>query len=484
MTQHLTTRHLVSINDLTNSEIESVFEIAQGYLDELGDRHVRHRIARGKSLAQDHILATLFFEPSTRTRLSFESAMSRLGGAIITSADPATSSAAKGESLAELGARRQQLCRYCGDPPPARRGCRLASEYATVPVINGGDGSHEHPTQTLCDLFTLRQKHKTIKNLKVAISGDLKGSRTIHSFVYALARFGAMIEPLPAPGDGAPAHVDRGLRDEFRSEIVDGASRRRTDCARRALRASNERTSSRCSPARKSIGRQHHREEDRCGRTSPAFRKRGGANRILLSKNRCRFSSQREILGSECHASTAARRRTRCVHRLGQPRRLFPAGRLRRPGADGADYASARPRSGKSLQCYPLGFHPTGCPPTTQPRSLGIRCCNSNCIVHEASEAQYVRNRFHVIRWGPSRDCMLRCSYCEADIECFVAANKRQMWYSPDRNLLANFEQHSLRDLLAFASEQEAREAGYHPKRTRPPANGLASAAWCLIRSS
>ena len=95
------TRHLISINDLTNAEIETIFEVAQGFLKELADANVTYRIGRSTDLAAKSILATLFYEPSTRTRLSFESAMLRLGGANITSADPAVSSAAKGESLAD-----------------------------------------------------------------------------------------------------------------------------------------------------------------------------------------------------------------------------------------------------------------------------------------------------------------------------------------------------------------------------------------------
>ena len=199
------TRHIVSINDLSNKEIETVFEVAQGFLKELADHKIPYRIGRSTNLASKLILASLFYEPSTRTRLSFESAMLRLGGANITSADPAVSSAAKGESLADTIRVISNYADIVVIRHPRDGAARLAAEYSQIPVINGGDGSHEHPTQTLCDLFTLRSKNKGLKNMKVAISGDLKGSRTIHSFVYALARFGATIDPLPAPGMELPA---------------------------------------------------------------------------------------------------------------------------------------------------------------------------------------------------------------------------------------------------------------------------------------
>ena len=157
--------------------------------------------------------------------------MIRLGGQIITSADPATSSAAKGESLADTVRVIANYADIMVIRHPRDGAARLAAEYSPIPVINGGDGSHEHPTQTLCDLFTLKQKNKRLKNLKVAISGDLKGSRTIHSFVYALARFGATIMPMPAKGMELPAHVDQRLREEFGCHMVpvpkgegDGAS--------------------------------------------------------------------------------------------------------------------------------------------------------------------------------------------------------------------------------------------------------------------
>src|SRR6204780_4092714 len=214
------TRHIVSINDLSNAEIETIFEVAQGFLKELADAKIPYRLGRGTNVASKFILASLFYEPSTRTRLSFESAMLRLGGANITSADPAVSSAAKGESLADPIRVTSNYADVIVIRHPRDGAARLAAEYSQIPVINGGDGAHEHPTQTLCDLFTLRSKHKGIKNMKGAIAGDLKGSRTIHSFVYALARFGAIIDPLPAPGMELPAHVDRRLRHEFHCRII------------------------------------------------------------------------------------------------------------------------------------------------------------------------------------------------------------------------------------------------------------------------
>src|SRR5260370_10542777 len=151
--------------------------------------------------------------------------MVRLGGDTIHSADPATSSAAKGESIA---ASVRVIANYADlivIRHPRDGAARLAADYSPVPVINGGDGSHEHPTQTLCDLFTLKKKNKHLKNLKIPISGDLRGSRTIHSFVYALARFGANIMPMQAKGMGLPAHVDRPLREAFGCQIVPPSTR-------------------------------------------------------------------------------------------------------------------------------------------------------------------------------------------------------------------------------------------------------------------
>ena len=200
-------RDLVSIEDLSTAEILELFHHADEF---------RANLRAWSDLCSGTIMATLFFEPSTRTRLSFESAMLRLGGGVITAADEKNSSRSKGESLADT-------VRVVGGSyadilvvrHPEDGAARVAARYARVPVINGGDGAHEHPTQTLCDLYTLWKEKGKIEGLEVVLCGDLRYSRTIHSFCYALARFGANIVTMPYPGFELPDYVLHRLRRDF-----------------------------------------------------------------------------------------------------------------------------------------------------------------------------------------------------------------------------------------------------------------------------
>ena len=205
-------RHLVSVDDFSVPEILELFGHARRFHEDL---RAHAELCRGT------ISASLFFEPSTRTRLSFESAMQRLGGGVLTAADMKSSSAVKGESLADTvrvvsGSYADLIIlRH-----PSEGSARLAAKYSKVPVINAGDGSHEHPTQTLCDLYTLWIEKGRLEGLDVVLAGDLRYSRTIHSFVYALARFGANIVCVPQPGLGLPEYVVRRLREEYATEPV------------------------------------------------------------------------------------------------------------------------------------------------------------------------------------------------------------------------------------------------------------------------
>ncbi len=173
-------RHLIEPKDLTNDEMLRLIEIGQRIYK---DPQAYHGVARGK------ILASLFFEPSTRTKFSFDSAMLRLGGEIIGFADANTSSAKKGESLADT----IRVMSFYSDlivmRHPKEGAPLLASKYSEVPVINAGDGGHNHPTQTLTDLITISQYKKTLENHCIAFVGDLKYGRTVHSLIKTMATF-------------------------------------------------------------------------------------------------------------------------------------------------------------------------------------------------------------------------------------------------------------------------------------------------------
>ncbi len=198
---------VVSIDDLAISEIERIFALADDFAQKLAS-------GEPADLAKGLVMATLFYEPSTRTRLSFEAAMHRLGGAVISSADMRASSVAKGESLADTmrvvgGYADLLVLRH-----PQDGSARVAAEYAPCAVLNAGDGSREHPTQTLCDLYILRRKKGHLRGLTVAVCGDLKFGRTVHSLIYALARFGANIIAAPNAGMDVPGYVLERLAAE------------------------------------------------------------------------------------------------------------------------------------------------------------------------------------------------------------------------------------------------------------------------------
>ncbi len=217
-------RHLVSIDDLSLAEILTLFEHADAFS---ADPRAWSHLCPGL------ISASLFYEPSTRTRLSFESAMLRLGGGVITAAEMKNSSASKGESLADTV---RVVSSSYADVIVLRHqsegAARLAAQYSAGPVVNAGDGSHEHPTQTRCDLYNLYVERGGIEGLNVVLSGDLRYSRTIHSFVFALARFGANIVCVPQPGFELPEYVVKRLRDEFAVEPVRADTSRLGDLAK------------------------------------------------------------------------------------------------------------------------------------------------------------------------------------------------------------------------------------------------------------
>jgi len=207
---NLANRNLVTIDDLSNGEIEALFSLADKMADSVNEQS---KVCQGK------IMASLFFEPSTRTRLSFEAAMHRLGGRVISAVDIGATSLAKGESIADMARVVGSYADIIVIRHPWEGAAKVVADYAGIPVINAGDGGHEHPTQTLCDLYTIKKERQTIKGLKIALWGDLKYGRTVHSLAYVLARFGATILFHPGSGFGMPDYVLRKLTTEYKGEL-------------------------------------------------------------------------------------------------------------------------------------------------------------------------------------------------------------------------------------------------------------------------
>jgi aspartate carbamoyltransferase catalytic subunit len=185
-------KNLIEINDLTEEEIFDLIKVANDIIAN-GDKY-SHK-------CDNKILATLFFEPSTRTRLSFESAMLRLGGKVLGFSEAASSSTAKGETLADT------ICTVSGYSDiiamrhPKEGAPVVAVKKARVPIINAGDGGHHHPTQTLTDLFTIYREKERLDNLTIGLCGDLKFGRTIHSLVSAMSRYKNIKFVLIAPDE-------------------------------------------------------------------------------------------------------------------------------------------------------------------------------------------------------------------------------------------------------------------------------------------
>ncbi len=173
-------RHLMSPLDFTTEELEELFDLAADI--EIDPEKYAH-ICDGK------ILATAFYEPSTRTRLSFEAAMLRLGGKVIGFSDAGSSSAAKGESVSDTIKVISQYADICAMRHPKEGAAFVAASKSEIPVINAGDGGHQHPTQTLADLMTIRTLHGSLSNFTIGLCGDLKFGRTVHSLINALVRY-------------------------------------------------------------------------------------------------------------------------------------------------------------------------------------------------------------------------------------------------------------------------------------------------------
>ncbi|MBU2556879.1 MAG: aspartate carbamoyltransferase [Bacteroidetes bacterium] len=195
-------RSLVSINDYSKEEILQILEIAAEF-----EKEPHQNLLNGR------VIASLFFEPSTRTRLSFESAIQKIGGNVVGFSSAATSSVQKGESLKDTILTVSNYSDLIVMRHPVDGSSRYASEVSPVPIINAGDGANQHPTQCLLDLYSIKKTQGTLENLDVTFVGDLKYGRTVHSLVIALCQFNAKFHLVSPVELKLPSAVKRHIKE-------------------------------------------------------------------------------------------------------------------------------------------------------------------------------------------------------------------------------------------------------------------------------
>ncbi len=195
-------KSLISINDYSKEEQIQILDLAEEF-----EKNPRQKIL------DNHVIATLFFEPSTRTRLSFESAISQLGGKIIGFTDASSSSVSKGETLMDTIKTVANYSDLIVMRHPLDGSSRWASEVAGIPIINAGDGANQHPTQCLLDMYSIRKTQGSLDDIHIAFVGDLKYGRTVHSLTIALSQFNTTFHLVSPPELKLPSAVKKYIKD-------------------------------------------------------------------------------------------------------------------------------------------------------------------------------------------------------------------------------------------------------------------------------
>jgi aspartate carbamoyltransferase catalytic subunit len=460
-------RSLVTMDDLSNEEIEGLFSLA----DEMS-----RSMSEQSSVCQDKIMASLFFEPSTRTRLSFEAAMLRLGGRVITAVDIGATSLAKGESIADMARVVGSYADIIVIRHPWEGVAKVTADYAGVPVINAGDGGHEHPTQTLLDLYTISKERGGIKGLKIARWGDLKYARTVHSLACALARFGASILFRPAPGLQMPEHVVRKLTKEYGGELRQYEA---TDQARKGGHFSLDAIYVTPSTPHQlammpdiSIQVELEKGVDaiyvtRAQRERHAHSKEGGGERMkypVVDRKLLKEKTFRETL-----VMHPLPRIDELAHELdADPRSMYFKQAARGVpirmalislmlGTRRVEIAKAKEPSFVPKRDYPV-----------YDRGFGVKCQNRTCV--SVNEDRYIRPEFKIVsRWPLA----LMCAYCEHEIfpkyvassEWHAGTLEAKRYHSTDSHWGRKIRPENL---IIFDSETEAVGRGFKPdKRMR-----------------
>jgi aspartate carbamoyltransferase catalytic subunit len=452
-------RDLVTIDDLTNGEIESIFSLSDEMADNMPEQY---------GLCNGKVMATIFFEPSTRTRLSFESAMLRLGGGVISVSDPKSTSFSKGESIADMARIISSYADIIVLRHPWEGAAKLMADYATVPVINAGDGGHQHPTQTLCDLYTLKKERGDIKGMTIALWGDLKYGRTTHSLIFALAKFGATILFCPSPGLEVPENIMHKLVTEYGGELEKFSKNHKQ----------NQTGTFPVDAAYITPG-QPHQLAMMPGIDLEVAMKAGVDALYVTRPQRERFTNEEKAADLQFPVvdqklmSGKELRRALVMHPLPRVDELAydmdadPRSMYFKQAARGVPVRMA-------LIALALGVKQNKEPQETPVakveypmyrREYGVKCSNPRCVTWQETEKNYLKPEFKIVSLQP---LTFRCIYCEHGTEPkFVASTEwhQGMVESKRYNRASSHLAKKIKpeNLIAFDSTEEAEKHGYKP---------------------
>ena len=457
----LANRSLVTIDDLSNGEILSLFSLANEMSANMKEQY---------GLCQGKVMASLFFEPSTRTRLSFEAAMHRLGGSVITASDVGASSLAKGESISDTARIVGSYADIIVIRHPWEGAAKVVADYAGIPVINAGDGGHQHPTQTLLDLYTIIKERQNIKGLKIALWGDLKYGRTTHSLIFALARFGADILFCPSPGLEVPEHVINKLVTEYGGEVE-------------RLNEAAQKDSENLFPidAIYTTPNSPH-QLAMMPDISVQVELKGGVDALYVTRpQKERFTAieqgedlkhkypvvDKKLLQGKAFRKTLVMHPLPRVDELAYDMDADERSMYFKQAARGVPVRMA-------LLAALLGVKEVAVPEVESPPPVSYPlyqqepspvCPNPRCVSIQATETKYLKPQFKIVNKQP---LTLRCVYCEHGFEPKFVASTDWHEHKLDARKYHSADSHLAKDirpenLIVFTTEEEAQARGFKP---------------------
>lgn len=457
----LANRSLVTIDDLSNGEMLSLFNLADVMS---ANMPMQYGVCRGK------IMASLFFEPSTRTRLSFEAAMHRLGGSVITASDVGASSLAKGESISDTAKIIGSYADICVIRHPWEGAAKVVADYAGIPVINAGDGGHQHPTQTLLDLYTIMKERQNIKGLKIALWGDLKYGRTTHSLIFALARFGAEILFCPSPGLGVPQHVIDKLITEYGGEVthIDDKVKDKNE----TLVPVDAIYTTPNSPHQLAMMPDFSVQVELKSGVDALYVTRPQKERFTEKENGEGLKSMYLVVNKKLLEAKEFRK-TMVMHPLPRVDELAYDIDSDERSMYFKQAARGVPVRMAILSAF-LGLKETIIPQVESPtlphypkyRHEPVPTCpNPRCVSIQPTETKYLKPEYKIVKTEP---LTLRCVYCEHGFEPKYIASAEAYDHGPDGKKYHSAGSHWAKDikpenLIVFTSEEQAQSYGYKP---------------------